>query len=254
MLFYFTGTGNSLYAAKRIEENPISIPQVMHQELNFKDERIGIVAPIYGHEVPTMVKEFMKNAHFETDYFYMILTYGNRHGGASELAKKLCDEYGLKVNYIQTLLMVDNFLLAFDMDEQRKIDKQIDSQLQKITTDIKNKIDELQPVTDIDRDAHRQFLENRKKMPADAFTNLYKVTEACIHCGICTKVCPAGCIHIEGDKVLYDTDKCQSCMACIHNCPQKAIQLLLGEKNSKARYRNEHITLQEIIKANQQNK
>ena len=77
MLFYFTGTGNSLYAAKRIEENPFSIPQVMHQELNFKDERIGIVAPIYGHEVPTMVKEFMKNAHFETDYFYMILTYGN---------------------------------------------------------------------------------------------------------------------------------------------------------------------------------
>ncbi len=29
MVFYFTGTGNSLYVAKRLEENPISIPQVM---------------------------------------------------------------------------------------------------------------------------------------------------------------------------------------------------------------------------------
>ena len=31
MLFYFTGTGNSLYVAKRLERQPISIPQVMHR-------------------------------------------------------------------------------------------------------------------------------------------------------------------------------------------------------------------------------
>lgn len=51
MLFYFTGTGNSLYAAKGIEKNPLSIPQVMRgTELDFSAEQIGIVAPIYGHE------------------------------------------------------------------------------------------------------------------------------------------------------------------------------------------------------------
>ena len=32
MLFYFTGTGNSLYVARQIEEKPISIPQILHQE------------------------------------------------------------------------------------------------------------------------------------------------------------------------------------------------------------------------------
>ena len=32
MLFYFTGTGNSLYVARQIEETPISIPQVLHQD------------------------------------------------------------------------------------------------------------------------------------------------------------------------------------------------------------------------------
>ena len=31
MVFYFTGTGNSLYVAKQLEEAPISIPQVMRQ-------------------------------------------------------------------------------------------------------------------------------------------------------------------------------------------------------------------------------
>lgn len=43
MLFYFTGTGNSLYVARQIEETPISIPQVLHQEnLNFKDEKLEL--------------------------------------------------------------------------------------------------------------------------------------------------------------------------------------------------------------------
>ena len=48
MLFYFTATGNSLYTAKQLEENPISIPQVMKQEnLEFTADAIGIVAPVY---------------------------------------------------------------------------------------------------------------------------------------------------------------------------------------------------------------
>ena len=80
--------------AKRLERQPISIPQVMHREdLTFSDDRIGIVAPIYGHEVPAMVREFLEKATFQTPYFYMILTYGNRHGGAAELAQELCARY-----------------------------------------------------------------------------------------------------------------------------------------------------------------
>lgn len=78
MIFYFTGTGNSLYIAKQIEANPISIPQMIHKEnQEYFADSIGIVAPIYGHEVPQMVKEFLKKAVFHTDYLYMILAYGN---------------------------------------------------------------------------------------------------------------------------------------------------------------------------------
>lgn len=32
MVFYFTGTGNSLYVAKQLEANPESIPQVLRGE------------------------------------------------------------------------------------------------------------------------------------------------------------------------------------------------------------------------------
>ena len=47
MVFYFTGTGNSLYIAKQIEENPVSIPQAIHREgQTYSADSIGIVAGI----------------------------------------------------------------------------------------------------------------------------------------------------------------------------------------------------------------
>lgn len=41
-----------------------------------------------------------------------------------------------------------------------------------------------------------------------------------------------------------------NCQTCAHACPQKAIKLTVPEKNPDAWYRNEHISLQEIIKSN----
>lgn len=46
-VFYFTGTGNSLAAAKRIGGEFNSIPQVVDgNDLHYKDDVIGIVFPI----------------------------------------------------------------------------------------------------------------------------------------------------------------------------------------------------------------
>ena len=67
MIFYFTGTGNSLYAAKQLDTELFSIPQVIHKEQQvFEAESIGIVCPVYGHEMPGMVKDFLRRAEFHT--------------------------------------------------------------------------------------------------------------------------------------------------------------------------------------------
>lgn len=61
------GTGNSLYAARRLDEECISIPQVMDRtDLQFQADRIGIVCPVYGHEMPQMVKAFISRAELQT--------------------------------------------------------------------------------------------------------------------------------------------------------------------------------------------
>lgn len=148
MLFYFTGTGNSLYVARQIEETPISIPQVLHQEnLNFKDEKIGIVYPVYAGEAPKIVLEFLEKATFETDYFYLILTYGKDVTDAPECIARLLEEKGRHVNYIHSILMVDNYLPSFDMNEQRTMDKNVEQQIQQALQDIQNKKEEIPEAT-----------------------------------------------------------------------------------------------------------
>lgn len=250
MIFYFTGTGNSLYAAKTLDEEVLSIPQIMNSEpLDFTAQKIGVVCPVYGHEMPAMVKDFLRKATLHTDYLYVVLTYGKRHANAVELAQRVLKESGKNADYITTLLMVDNFLPVFDMNEEMKLDKQVDGQLAKIKADISAKKKSIQTVTLKDQEAHNGYLALVKNEPETVWAN-FMVTDDCIGCGICTKVCPAGCIHLDNQKAINNHENCQACYACIHACPKQAIRLTIPEKNPNARYRNPHITLCEIVAAN----
>ena len=253
MIFYFTATGNSLYVAKQMDDNRISIAQAIHdQKKIYTADRIGIVCPVFGHEMPELVKAFLKDSQFKTDYFYILLTYGNRHGGAAELAKKYVESLGIQPDYINVILMVDNFLPGFDMEEQKALDKKVEEQIRRIQTDIAQKKVYFSPVTENDRNVHKAFLDYVARMGSSASQDLYEITEECIGCGICAKVCPKKCFHLEGQKSFWNSKGCISCMACIHSCPMMAIRLKMPEKNPHARYRNENISLFEIVEANNQ--
>ena len=84
MIFYFTGTGNSLYAAKHFDKELYSIPQEMKKESRkYTADRIGIVCPLYEFDLPSLVKDFILTSEFETEYFYIVMTYGMHHGGCA---------------------------------------------------------------------------------------------------------------------------------------------------------------------------
>lgn len=78
------------------------------------------------------------------------------------------------------------------------------------------------------------------------------MNEGCIGCGICVNVCPVNNFYVENGQAKRKQKTCEFCLACAQNCPQKAIGLRIADKNPKARYRNEHISLHEIMASNGQ--
>lgn len=131
LIFYFTATGNSLFVARELGgKDIISIPQALKKgELKYEADEIGIVYPVYGHMPPNLVKDFLKVAKLKADYFFAVLTYGNNRGASPEVWDEFASGCGYKFHYITTILMVDNWLHAFNMNEQMKIDKKIPEQL-----------------------------------------------------------------------------------------------------------------------------
>lgn len=269
IILYFTGTGNCLHVARQLAGDNaelLSIPQMIRQgRYDFDADEIGIVYPIYGHMPPYMVREFIGKAKLSAAYKFSILTYGARKCDAVETWDKIASKGGIKFDYINTLIMVDNWLPNFDMNEQIKIDKHIPENLQKISADLAQQKHWHEPVTDEERQQHREFMARTGLNAETGFLmkseEHFTVSPACIDCCICTYVCPRGNYELTSKGIKVE-GSCEFCFACIQNCPQKAIQFIKHddgsfpdgtEKNPNARYRNENISLMDIKLANDQN-
>ena len=248
---YFTASGNSLYVAKRIGGTLLSIPQFMKQDsIEITDDAVGIVAPVYAVEMPMMVKEFLIKAKIKTDYFFFVYTYGSGYAEAFAHVELVCREKGLKLSYINAIQMVDNYLPGFEM--QNQIDtlpnKNVEGQIEKLLSKIADRSETPVKIGAVNKAQMAMYQKMlAKRILRKDTAREYIVNDNCTRCGICAKVCPADNITVT-DKV-YFANKCEVCYACLHNCPQNAIHM--KNERSAVRFRNEHITLKDIILANE---
>ena len=51
----------------------------------------------------------------------------------------------------------------------------------------------------------------------------YKITDACVKCGVCADSCPLGIITEGADLYEIDADSCVDCGTCAAECPNEAI-------------------------------
>lgn len=254
LIFYFTATGNSLYVARELAGESgqlLSIPQIIKGEhLDFEADEIGFVFPDYAASAPLMVREFVSKAHFKAQYIFSVITFGNFAANVADWWDDFCKEKGLQNHYINTLLMVDNYLPVFDMNEQMKIDKKISENLTQIVNDIASHREYVSHVDADDR--MKEWLKRLQEshFPMEAERLLRLNTETCIACGTCAAVCPHGNFRMT-DTYAEFSGSCEYCLACVHACPQKALTLE-RERNPQARFRNENVSLRDIKEANHQ--
>ena len=244
-ILYFTATGNSLYVAKRIGTECYSIPKLIKEgSFDFEDEKIGIVFPVFQIGVPKIVEEFLNKARLKSKYIFGIATYGAFSGAATRQLLEIGKRNGIEFSYINEIVMVDNYLPGFDMNQQieGQAKKNIEENLEKIIKDIEEGRKYIKKHTIIMegiRVLADKFYDNK-------FEKNFSVDNNCNGCKTCEKVCPVDNIKVD-KKPVFNTN-CQHCLSCIHNCPKGAISIK-KEKN-KVRFVNENITLKEIIDSN----
>lgn len=253
MVFYFTATGNSLYVAKQLSSEIISIPQALkNKEFKFSADTVGFVFPVYSGEPPLIVSEFVKHVKIKANYVYMILTYGNDYTVAAKKSKDLAESNGINVNYIATVKTVDNFLPVFDMAQQTRINKKCDQQITDILKDINNQKKFIPKTTLKGTMLYNAVKKMYSTHPHQINGEAILIKDNCTGCGLCTKVCPRGIIEIRDKRAVKQVKNCDFCLACVHICPEKAIGFTFGEKNPNIRYRNENVSIDELIKSNNQ--
>ena len=262
LVFYFTATGNSLFVARQFSDAPLSIPQELKNPGQvYEADEIGFVFPDYASAAPVIVQEFLAKNNFKAPYIFSIITFGNASAMVAEWVRDYAKEKGVNFNYINTILMVDNYLPVFDMNEQMKIDKHVDESLAKLLEDVGAHKDYVQAMVQepgmppMNKDMLKGMQDHHFNMTADRLLELKK--DRCTECLTCEKVCPHKNFSLGNDGLQF-AGKCVFCLACVHACPQKALTLksnwpgMPGERNPEARYRNPNVSLMDIIRSNRQ--
>jgi ferredoxin len=254
IVFYFSGTGNCLKAAKTIAnelENTdiVSMAKSGNYSLMNQYDTIGFVCPTYFWGLPKKVTEFIRNLDFGDNreaYYYAIVTYGGEAGNAmNQIYELLLNKHNVKLNLTRKLQMFSNYVLMYDMSKEiNKITNKSNKELVPIINSIKerekNRVNRLMKIFSF---VNKSFIKKVSSMDKD-----YTVNGNCTGCGICKEVCPVKNIEMINNIPQFNHN-CENCIACIQYCPQKAINYKNVTQN-RGRYTNPEISYKELSERN----
>jgi len=254
IIFYFSGTGNSLKVAKDIAMNMqnceiISMGSLQYYELQAGYETIGFVYPTYYRGEPKKVREFILNLNLKNNlntYYYAVTTCGRYEGNALIHIKHLLKRKHITLNYAKKINMFSNYVVAYDMrDTVEEQTKQSQIDLVQIIQSIKNKETNKLPITEpLQEIGYRILIKLTPKMDKN-----YNISNDCTRCGICKNVCPVDNIGLDDNNKPYFKHHCEQCLACLQYCPNKAINYK-DKTQSRGRYTHPNIKYTELAKMN----
>lgn len=218
----------------------LSIPQLMkNNEFCIEDDIVGIVFPVFFATSPITLREFVERVEIKADYVFLICSYGaDGDQNALKIMKDTFDERGIHINYINSVLMVDNFLPLFDMEKERELKDNIDidGAIDEIKNDILNRKDYI-------FDKKPFNVENIEVVLETTMTERFHILvgKDCSNCQVCVRVCPRGNIELTDEGPIIG-DNCDFCLGCVQHCKNHVLTIN-DELNPDERFRNPNIKL-----------
>lgn len=261
MIFYFSATGNTRWAAIKLasatQDRLIDIAVEMRTMKKSgatptepfvleEGERLGFVFPVHGWRVPKLVRDFIfrlqirqRNQEGVVPFAYCVCTAGDSIGKTIEnLNKTLSRNASLsgigvtKVTSSYSLIMPESYVgLPFmDVDPRGRGIWKIEKSKVELGVICEELLNRKEGVNRLVKGPIPWFFT---KVVGGFFEHVlitdkhFHVTaDKCVKCGICANVCPVN--DIDGGKGemprwLHHKD-CLTCFNCYHHCPHHAIE------------------------------
>jgi len=254
-IFYFTGTGNSLWAARQVAgslENAelVSVSDFERDRGKISSEIIGLAFPVHIWGVPDPVVRFVNQlTDLPANYFFALATNGGQVSNTLVQLEKIMKARDLRLSSGFEITLPSNYIPWGGPGSQEKQNDRFMRAREKLAA-IAARV----------RERERIPVEKGPLWQRILFSGFYKMSypqvsrmdrqfladEKCTHCEICRKVCPAANITMK-DGIPVWNHHCVQCFACLQWCPPEAIQY--GKKTAKyERYHHPEITLRDMLK------
>ena len=239
MIFYFSGTGNTLWVARQLAEATddtlLSIADELKDGTLYytlkDDERLGFCFPTHGWQPPRIVREFIRKATFLTrhnTFVYAVTTCGDNMGYAMRIFQKELHTRNLHAHSLFAVVMPEsNVCFSFlHLDTEERVQQKIAAARQRMQHICEVVVNRQGDVEELVKGAipftYTYILGGYYNKHLITDRKFWVDTNACIQCGRCQKLCPVD--DIEGQPPQWKHNgSCTNCLACYHHCPTHAI-------------------------------
>jgi ferredoxin len=253
VIFYYTGTGNSLWSARLLAEKldnaKLAPMKAADPFVAGAAAAVGFVFPVHMWGVPGPVLQFLEKLALKPDVYYFALAVN-----AGQVSRTLIQLRGLLAR--RGVKLGAGFSVALPSNYIPWGGPGTEKRRNNLFRQAREKINEAGNYIAGQKSG---MIEKGPLWQRFFFTAIYKMTfkqvktmdkgfwcdDKCNTCGICVKVCPANNIVLEAGKPVW-RHNCEQCLACIQWCPQESIQY--GKKTpGYERYHHPEIQLKDVI-------
>ncbi len=246
-MYYFSGTGNTLYLVNQLKEcisEIIIIPIASLLDVDDivipKSKTIGFCFPNHAGHIPIPIKIFLEKIRLEGDeYLFAICNSAFSKCFAPDDFVKILKKSGCRLSAYFNLIMPDNHTIVAkdykipDKEEFKKCEDQSQEKLSHIKEVIMNKEKFIEkddkpapfPVW-IDKILGPIIFFLIQKHPSILLKGRLYADSKCNSCKICEKACPANRIVVNHSRPIFDYKiSCFGCYGCVNFCPVESIQV-----------------------------
>lgn len=253
-IFYYSGTGNSLWTARLLARelgntDLVSMINFDKNQHRIDATNIGLVFPVHIWGVPRRVLEFLEYLPAMTpEYIFAVAVNAGSVSNTLMQLQKAVDKHGLTLSGGWSVVLPSNYIPwggPGSINQQKKRFTGARIKIADIASKIAHKIEMPMEKGPLWKRIVLTWIYNLSFAHVPELDRNFWVDDRCNQCGLCVKLCPSGNIFMSDDKLTW-SNHCEQCLACIQWCPQEALQY--GKKTpAYARYHHPEIKVKDLM-------